>query len=411
MASDPCEFEDAVLEHCVRIIQYVRFPNGEARPLQLLLKSMRSKPYRDVMEDTQDMSINDDACSSSSESTLDSSGSLSSNELEEDNESDNIEQMPFINRAYSIGEEISLANYGRVLMGSIVERDSPRGEWRVTGERLAIKEMPWQRIRARARGRTEDPRIECAAMQHIRRCFNTDVIDGGDVSVQEAMNLTRIIMPHDILYDDLYLYIIMPNIGEELFSIVTPRGGNFSEDESRFVFRQILDAVECLQFAHVCHRDLSLENLLIDRDGGVFVIDFGMALRIPHDNNIPPQRLNISPQGICGKFPYMLPEIYENRQFDSHEADLWSAAIILFTMFTGMNPWIKPDLRVRSFQLHSSGNLFTVENFEGVSESLLNLLQWMLALNPRKRITLEQVREHPWMTEVGSQNPIPFDND
>lgn len=76
-------------------------------------------------------------------------------------------------------------------------------------------------------------------------------------------------------------------------------------------------------------RDLSLENLLLHDNGGVRIIDFGMALQVPHDQNGRPGL--ILPQGPCGKANYMAPEILlSERGFDGFKVDVWACGIILF---------------------------------------------------------------------------------
>ena len=153
----------------------------------------------------------------------------------------------------------------------------------------------------------------------------------------------------------------------------------FLHFRSRYWFDQVLNGIENLQRAGICHRDMSLENLLVHKDGAL-IIDMGMCLLIPYQelplsltasfNNMtmngisanngglqpqeliqkqstqqqPEQLLGgrqrtrnlIKPQGTCGKWLYMSPEIYENKQpFDGFAVDMWAAVVILFLMMTG----------------------------------------------------------------------------
>jgi serine/threonine protein kinase len=143
----------------------------------------------------------------------------------------------------------------------------------------------------------------------------------------------------------------------------------------------VLNGLENLQRAGICHRDMSLENLLVHKDGAL-IIDMGMCLLIPYQeaplsvtasfnnmnmNGIPVSggnstqtqqqilrktltqqsqahalsgrqrpRYLIKPQGTCGKWLYMSPEIYENKlPFDGFAVDMWAAGVILFLMLTG----------------------------------------------------------------------------
>ena len=114
----------------------------------------------------------------------------------------------------------------------------------------------------------------------------------------------------------------------ELFDHVQ-QNGRFPENRCRFWFRQILEAMVRLQKKGVSHRDMSLENILVDDDCSV-VIDLGMCLFVPLNNN--GQRLLMTPQGHCGKYNYMSPEVYQNdKNFDGFAIDIWACGCILFT--------------------------------------------------------------------------------
>jgi len=385
-AVEPPAFDQASLTNCVRMIHDVRYNDGNVRPKHLLLLTPRIVTYNDILEWTaqEDMDIDDGSISSSSSSSSHFSSSDEEEEEELKTQTANEEGRPTIERAYHIDTEnppIANAGHGFVRIGRVVVRDSPQDQWRMTDEYLAIKEMPWATIRTRRV--QEDPGKECATMQHIDR--------------SGVMNDTGLIRAHDFLYDELFLYVVMPHIGNELYSIVSDRDGPFTEDECRFFFRQILDALEILHTAGVCHRDLSLENTMVNDQGRVTLIDFGMALRIPY--NAGGQRLNILHQGVYGKPPYLAPELCRNIQFDGQAVDLWSAAIMLSIMLTGEMLWgsTSPSRFDTNWLMHATnGDLITAENLH-VSEEAATLLNQMLAVDPANRLSLQEIRDHDWM--------------
>jgi serine/threonine protein kinase len=186
--------------------------------------------------------------------------------------------------------------------------------------------------------------------------------------------------------------------------------------------------LENLQHAGICHRDLSLENLMVHRDGAL-VIDMGMCLMIPFQDSTQSitasfnnsnmngtnttnllsngllsrrgrPRLLIRPQGICGKWIYMSPEIYKNSgPFDGFAVDIWAAGVILFLMLTGFPPWERPCATDERFHYMTAGYLVQMltEWEIGLSSDAMDLLQRMLFLDPKDRLSLDQVRAHPWM--------------
>jgi len=112
---------------------------------------------------------------------------------------------------------------------------------------------------------------------------------------------------------------------------------HFTEEESQYLLTDILDGLEWLQKAGLCHRDISLENILVNQ-GRTVIIDMGMCLRIPYlDDNVGDvdmlrnmnhqdrraQRCLISSRPWAGKLRYMSPEICSEEPFDGHAIDMW----------------------------------------------------------------------------------------
>ena len=214
---------------------------------------------------------------------------------------------------------------------------------------------------------------------------------------------SHIMMPMDLLSDNRNLYSIMPYCtGGELFEVLE-RKSRFTEPEARHWMKQILKGLSCLKKAGVTHRDLSLENLLV-HEGNVLVIDLGMCLRIPSfvDQNNSTQRYLILPQGVCGKWHYMSPEVLKNQlPFDGPAVDLWAVGVILFLMLTGFPPWERPCQTDERFRYMSNGYLVQMltEWNVGLSADAMDLLQRMFWLEPTDRLSLEQVCAHPWMNQ------------
>jgi len=225
--------------------------------------------------------------------------------------------------------------------------------------------------------------------------------NAGMPTAREVMRETNIIMPLDILYDDINLYSIMPLCdGGELFDAVNDHArSNFTTR----IMPQILNGLEWLQRARICHRDISLENFMLDGEGDqmkVIIIDFGMALQIPYANDGTTRNL-IAAQRRCGKLPYMCPEIYRSVPFDGHAADLWPTAISMFMLILKFHPWDQapPSILNPLYQDMTGGNLVAVcrNDFRldqsDISDTSLHLLERMLQSNLTDRlISLEEIR-------------------
>lgn len=179
---------------------------------------------------------------------------------------------------------------------------------------------------------------------------------------------------------------------------------------------------------------------------GALIIDMGMCLMVPYDDsamgltssfnqmsvngNMNPAatqinatqgsstlivsgrgrpRHLISPQGTCGKWIYMSPEIYQNSEpFDAFAVDMWAAGVILFLMLTGFPPWERACPTDERFHYMTAGYLVQMltEWEIGLSSDAMDLLQRMLFLDPKDRLSLDQVRAHPWMVNGRRAHPL-----
>ena len=178
-----------------------------------------------------------------------------------------------------------------------------------------------------------------------------------------------------------------------------------------------------LQQKGVCHRDICLENLLLDKDDKLCLIDPGMSLRVPYTDHYggdvtdvsagTSRRLMVS-QGQGGKLMYAAPEIIANQpEVDAFATDLWAVGVVLFVMLVGLAPfkWAHPsDKRFNS--ISKGGLKDLVEALEiPLSPEAIDLLQGFFYGDPRKRWNLADVMQHPWVLgKEFAQRPQTFPN-
>jgi serine/threonine protein kinase len=143
----------------------------------------------------------------------------------------------------------------------------------------------------------------------------------------------------------------------------------------------------------------------------------GMALRVPYtDPNNPSAVTDISrgttrrlmvPQGACGKLPYMSPEVYKSRSpFDGGAVDLWTAGAILFCMVTGNRSYQRPHDTDPQYYWMTHGMKRLIQDW-GVelSKECLHLMENILQADPRVRLTLDEIWQHPWMALPDASPP------
>ncbi|KAL1780435.1 sperm motility kinase W, partial [Sigmodon hispidus] len=130
-------------------------------------------------------------------------------------------------------------------------------------------------------------------------------------------------------------YVIMEYVaGEDLESCLRALGC-LEEEEARLIFRQVVSAVHFLHQRRIAHRDIKLENILVDAAGNAKLCDFGMAIQIREGQML---------EDICGSLLYWAPEILARKPYDGLAGDMWSLGIILYVLVTGYFPYREETL-------------------------------------------------------------------
>lgn len=163
-------------------------------------------------------------------------------------------------------------------------------------------------------------------------------------------------------------------------------------------------AVEYCHSQGIAHRDLKVENLLLDVNFNLKVADFGSATV---NSRINDRKLS---KNVLGTEEYMAPEVLMNKPFNEVSADLFSCAVILFVMVSESRPFSKADPHndplyklistnktEKFWQLHEKAK--PKDSAKGFySEQLKDLLNSMFSLDPSWRLTYAEIKSHPWYT-------------
>ncbi|KAK4976615.1 Nitrogen permease reactivator protein, partial [Elasticomyces elasticus] len=158
----------------------------------------------------------------------------------------------------------------------------------------------------------------------------------------------NIIETIDIVHEKGNWYEVMEYAPYDLFAIVM--SGKMSREEITCSTLQILSGVTYLHSMGLAHRDLKLDNVVVNEHGIMKIIDFGSAVvfRYPFENDI------VLATGIVGSDPYLAPEVYDNSRYDPQATDIWSLAIIFCCMTLRRFPWKAPRTSDNSFRLFVS---------------------------------------------------------
>ncbi|KAI9741524.1 MAG: serine/threonine protein kinase [Claussenomyces sp. TS43310] len=166
--------------------------------------------------------------------------------------------------------------------------------------------------------------------------------------VGSSLHHCNIIETMDIIQEKGKWYEVMEYAPYDLFAIVMT--GKMSREEITCSFLQILSGVTYLHSLGLAHRDLKLDNVVVNEHGIMKIIDFGSAsvFQYPFENEV------VLASGIVGSDPYLAPEVYDEQKYDPRPADIWSLAIIYCCMVLRRFPWKMPRVTDHSYKLFAA---------------------------------------------------------
>lgn len=165
------------------------------------------------------------------------------------------------------------------------------------------------------------------------------------------------------------------------------------EDRGRIWCRQIVEGLLYLHSKLWVHRDMKIENILINFQNDALVSDFTFMRQ---------QRPNILSNTFCGSLQYAAPEILSaDKNYDGFRADIWSTGIIMFAIHSGCMPVVNESdpVLIRQELLDIQHRIKTGMGAPALSHNLRDLLSRMLQLDPKARLPLKEVLKHPWFTD------------
>ncbi|TGJ84349.1 hypothetical protein E0Z10_g4402 [Xylaria hypoxylon] len=187
--------------------------------------------------------------------------------------------------------------------------------------------------------------------------------------------------------------------GGDLFDKIEADIG-VTEDIAHLYFLQLISGVSFMHSKGVAHRDLKPENILMSESGNLKVADFGLATMFEYKGQ---KKLSAT---MCGSPPYIAPEVLacakrssEVTKYAPELVDIWSCGVILFVLLVGNTPWEEPTAQSWEFQEYRKTNGRSSDSlWERVPADALSLLRGMMNIEPRKRFSFAQIRQHPWYT-------------
>ena len=191
---------------------------------------------------------------------------------------------------------------------------------------------------------------------------------------------------YDFFETDTHILIVMEYVCGDLLGFIRKRA-KISEPTAKIIFKQIIKGLQYIHKKKIVHRDIKLDNVLIDLTNTVKICDFGVC-RILQPGDVMYEH--------CGTPAYIAPEIFKDEGYEGFSCDVWSAGVTLYYMLAGMQPF-KANKIEDLKEIILKGEYDPIED---VSKEANDLINGMLQLNPNKRFTIEDILKHPWLKNV-----------
>ncbi|KAH0996137.1 hypothetical protein GBA52_020001 [Prunus armeniaca] len=244
---------------------------------------------------------------------------------------------------------------------------------------------------------------ELYAVKFIERGLKIDEHVQREIMNHRSLKHPNIIRFKEVLLTPTDLAIVMEYAaGGELFERICT-AGRFSEDEARYFFQQLISGVSYCHSMQICHRDLKLENTLLDGSSAprLKICDFGYSKAINYfiySTFRPSSVLHSQPKSTVGTPAYIAPEVLSRKEYDGKIADVWSCGVTLYVMLVGAYPFEDPE-DPRNFRKTLQRILsvhYSIPDYVRVSMECRHLLSRIFVANPEKRITIPEIKQHPW---------------
>lgn len=255
---------------------------------------------------------------------------------------------------YRLGKTLGIGSFGKVKVAEHVQ----------TGHKVAIKILNRKKIKAMDMD------------EKVRR----------EIKILKLFMHPHIIRLYEVIETPTDIFVIMEYVrAGELFDYIVEKG-RLGEHEARHFFQQIVSGVEYCHRNMVVHRDLKPENLLLDSKNNVKIADFGLS-NVMRDGHF----LKTS----CGSPNYAAPEVISGKLYAGPEVDVWSCGVILYALLCGSLPF--DDESIPNLFKKIKGGIYTLPSH--LTPGARDLIARMLLVDPLKRITITEIRAHPWFAQ------------
>ncbi|KAJ5748092.1 uncharacterized protein N7511_009788 [Penicillium nucicola] len=210
--------------------------------------------------------------------------------------------------------------------------------------------------------------------------------------VREIHHHRQFLHPHiarlyEVVVTESLVWLVLEYCpGDELYNYLL-RHGPLPVEKVKRIFTQLVGAVAYVHSKSCVHRDLKLENILLDKQENVKLCDFGFTREYEGKASYL--------QTFCGTICYSAPEMLKGEKYAGEKVDVWSLGIILYALLAGELPYDDDDDQVTKRRILAVEPTYN-DKFPDDAKALINLL---LSKRPLIRPSLDEILAHPFLAE------------
>lgn len=170
--------------------------------------------------------------------------------------------------------------------------------------------------------------------------------------------------------------------------------GHLYESQIKSIFGQLVTAIDYLHTQKIIHRDLKCENIMIDQNKNIRLIDLSFSCPNTDEHST-----------LCGSPAYIAPEIIERLPYND-SIDIWSLGVIIYAITFGKLPFENSNYSLL-FKIITTMEP-TYPTNSRFSDNLVDLIRKMLIKNPNKRITIDEIKNHPFFESYFDENDAQY---